>query len=373
VEGPGALREAAAIALGLFIGCLPFYGFHLLLCWGFGWLFSLNRLKVYLASNISNPFVAPWLVLAEIQTGAWLRHGAFQPLTVDAIRATGLRVLSVDLLVGSVAVGACLALIGGSATYLLLRASGDDAAFMALVRRTADRYVEQSIVAWEFARGKLRGDPIYRATIFGGLLPSGGTLIDIGCGHGLTLALLVDAHRERSDAWPSGWSAAPVFDRLIGLEIRPRLVALARNALGADAEILEGDARAHQIHSVRAVLLFDVLHMMARDEQDALLTQMAGALESGGVILIREADAAAGWRFQAVRIGNLLKAVACGAWRQRFHFRSRNEWIACFARHGLRVEVRPMGQGTPFGNLLFVLTAAPGASASTAPRGPLAQ
>ena len=30
-EGGGAARETAAIACGVFIGCLPFYGFHLLL------------------------------------------------------------------------------------------------------------------------------------------------------------------------------------------------------------------------------------------------------------------------------------------------------------------------------------------------------
>ena len=76
LEGRGASREAAAVGLGVFLGCLPLYGLHLLLCWLLGSLFRLNRLKVYLAANISNPFVAPWLLLVELQTGAWLRHGA---------------------------------------------------------------------------------------------------------------------------------------------------------------------------------------------------------------------------------------------------------------------------------------------------------
>ena len=30
-EGQGRVREACAIGVGLFIGCSPFYGFHLLL------------------------------------------------------------------------------------------------------------------------------------------------------------------------------------------------------------------------------------------------------------------------------------------------------------------------------------------------------
>ena len=81
-EGAGTLRETAAVALGVFIGCLPVYGFHLLICWGVGFAFGLNRLKMYLAANISNPLVAPWLLFAEVQAGAWLQRGAFHPLTL---------------------------------------------------------------------------------------------------------------------------------------------------------------------------------------------------------------------------------------------------------------------------------------------------
>ena len=36
-EGAGPGREAAAIGLGVFVGCLPVFGFHLLLCWAIGW------------------------------------------------------------------------------------------------------------------------------------------------------------------------------------------------------------------------------------------------------------------------------------------------------------------------------------------------
>ena len=61
----------------------PLYGFHLAICWVVGSLLGLNRLKMYFAANISNPFVAPWLVFAEVQLGAWLRRGSFHPLSRD--------------------------------------------------------------------------------------------------------------------------------------------------------------------------------------------------------------------------------------------------------------------------------------------------
>ena len=75
-EYSSANRDAVAIGVGAFIGCLPIYGLHLLLTIVVGRLLRLNRLKMYLAANISNPLIAPFLIFAEIQTGAWLRRGA---------------------------------------------------------------------------------------------------------------------------------------------------------------------------------------------------------------------------------------------------------------------------------------------------------
>ena len=371
-EGSGPGREAAAIGVGVFLGCLPFYGFHLLMCWAVGTLFRLNRMKVYLAANISNPLVGPWLIFVELQAGAFFRHGSFQAISPQAIRTAGIGSVGLDLLVGSVLVGTLLAVLAGGATYATVRVPAGDVAFMDLVRRASDRYVGTSITAWEFARGKLRGDPLYRATVFGRLLPSGGTLIDVGCGQGLTLAILAEARRAVDEGpWPLSSPVPPRFDRMIGIELRPRVAELARRALQGEAEILQGDARSVSPGKARAVLLFDVLHLMDPADQDAMLAGLAKTLERDGVLLVRDADGSAGWRFHAVRLGNRLKAFAVGAWRQRFSFRTRREWLDCFARHGFDAEVRPMGGGTPFANLLFRLTVKPAASGSSHPHAPL--
>ncbi len=341
-EGQGRAREACAIGVGLFIGCSPFYGFHLVLCWVVGWLLRLNRMKVYLAANISNPIVAPFILFAELQTGAWFRTGAFLPLTLETARKTTPWQFGIDLLAGSAVVGGVLGAMGGMATYLALGGAARDPLFDTLARAAADRYVTTSITAWEFARGKLRGDPVYRDVLLGGWLPSGGRLLDIGCGQGLMLALLAEAER---------------FERLVGVELRPHRARLARAALGSDAEIVESDARTLSAGTARVVLLFDVLHMMPRPDQDALLAAAVRALEPGGMIVVREADASAGWRFQAVRFGNRLTALTSGAWHQTFAFRTLEEWRDCFSRHGLDVEGTPAGAGTPFANHLFRLRA----------------
>jgi uncharacterized protein (DUF2062 family)/SAM-dependent methyltransferase len=367
-EGSGPARETAAIACGVFIGCQPFYGFHLLICWVFGRVFGLNRLKLYLAANISNPLVAPFLLFTELQCGSFLRRGTFHALTLEAVRTAGVTVLGVDLLLGSVVVGAVLAALAAGGTYATIGRTAGNATFVDLVRRASDRYVSLSVTAWEFARGKLRNDPVYRAAVYDGLLSrppadarrdghahNGGVLLDVGCGQGLMLALLAEVRRDvRAGVWPG--TPPPCFETMIGIETRARVAAYARAALECDADVLTLDARSAVLPSADVVLLFDVLHLMRDNEQEALLTALVSSLRLDGVLVIREADASAGWRFAVVRFGNRLKALAVGQWRQNFHFRSTAQWIECFDRLGLAVEVRQMGQGTPFGNVLFRIT-----------------
>src|ERR1700730_10350994 len=107
-EGLGPGREAIACGVGIFIGCTPFYGFHLLITWAIGNLFRLNRLKLYLAANISNPLFAPVLILSELQVGAWLRSGSFRTLSLATAKSMDPWTFGLDMLIGSLAVGSTL-------------------------------------------------------------------------------------------------------------------------------------------------------------------------------------------------------------------------------------------------------------------------
>jgi uncharacterized protein (DUF2062 family)/SAM-dependent methyltransferase len=359
-EGSGPGRDAVAVGLGVFIGSLPFYGFHLLICIAAGSLLRLNRVKLYLAANISNPLMAPFLILAELQTGSIVRRGELRPLTLEAVKQIDPWSLGADILIGAAIVGALLGAALGSATWALTRDQGEDPIFAALVRRASDRFVAGSITAWEFARGKLRGDPLYRTVLLGRVLPAGasdGTLVDVGCGSGLMLALFAEAAAcWREGQWPSDRPAPPVFSQLVGIELRGRVARLARRALGDAATIIEEDARHTPPMRCDAILFFDVLHMISFQDQEQLIAAMTAQLTPSGVILVREADASAGWRFRAVRAGNWIKAIAFGRWRESFHYRTASEWRQLFERFGFGVARRDAGEGTPFANELFVLT-----------------
>ena len=229
----------------------------------------------------------------------------------------------------------------------------------AILRRAADRYEGTGVVSRRFARGKLTGDPLYRALLSSRILGGGRLLVEAGCGQGLALAALAECRRGAVEGRSPDDGPPPVFQQLLGIELRPRIAALARLALGADAEIVVGDAGAHLPASASAVLLLDVLHLMPAAAQEALIGRAAAALEPDGVLLLREADASAGAGFHAVRLGNRLKALAVGNLRQRFHFRSAAEWRARLEREGLAVHLQPMAAGTPFSNVLLVGRRAP--------------
>src|SRR4029079_11066798 len=101
---------------------------------------------------------------------------------------------------------------------------------------------------------------------------------------------------------------------------------------------VEEDARRSTAQlQCQAILFFDVLHMMPFEDQEQLVGAMTAQLAPSGVILVREADAGAGWRFRAVRAGNRLKAVAFGRWRESFHYRTAIGWQELFERFGFSV------------------------------------
>jgi uncharacterized protein (DUF2062 family)/SAM-dependent methyltransferase len=346
LEYSGPTRDAIAIGVGAFIGCLPFFGFHLALTLMVGRVLHLNRLKMYAAANVSNPVMAPFILLAEVQTGAWLRRSAPHDLTIDTLRHIDPWTLGGDVLVGSVCVGAVIGILLAVSTLAVRPPVPLPPAVEAVFAAAADRYIDSTITAWEFARGKLRGDGVYLA-LFSGILPSGGTFADIGCGQGLTLAALVEGR---------DLPGAPRFTRLIGIEKRRRVAAIARAALGSDAEIIQASAPDGLPAKISAAALFDVLHLMPIADQELLLEAIGSRMPPGAILLVREADRDAPRGFMRVRIGNAIKAFVFGHWKQRLYFRGLDEWKALFSKLGWHVETPATVNAVGFANVLFRLT-----------------
>ncbi len=65
-------RMALAFGVGIFIGCTPFFGFHVFIAMAAAVVFRLNFFWLFVGSNISVPWVAPFLVSGSAVLGKLL-------------------------------------------------------------------------------------------------------------------------------------------------------------------------------------------------------------------------------------------------------------------------------------------------------------
>lgn len=209
--------------------------------------------------------------------------------------------------------------------------------------------------ARHFARGKLRHDPVYFSLLRRGLLPDRGSLLDLGCGQGILLSLLKAAKEQyQAGQWPRDWPAPPLNLGLRGIELRADRVQLARRALGGSVQVDLRDLRDADFQPCSVIVLLDVLLYLGRAEQGRVIAEAAAALEPGGLLLLREADAGAGFAFRVTQWGERIAGALRGEFGQQLHYRSAVHWLAELAGRRFEVSAAPMSGGTPFANVLFV-------------------
>jgi len=230
-----------------------------------------------------------------------------------------------------------------------------DAGVAALVASASAPYRAAGRFAWQFARGKLRRDPVFTAILARGLLGDSRRILDLGCGQALLAAWLWAADAAyRAGSWPRGWPRPPAPERYTGVEIDPREVARGRAALGKRAQIVQGDIRHVDYGPADAIVLLDVLHYNDQASQEAVLTRARAALTPQGVLLLRVADAEGGVGFVLSQLVDRLVALARRGRLPQLACRPAREWRALLERLGFATDTLPMSAGTPFANVLLI-------------------
>lgn len=361
---PGsAARAAFAVAVGLFIGCQPLYGLHFVLVLAVCLPLKLDSVLSYLAANISNPLVAPFLIFSEVEVGAYLTTGRFAAFDVAQARNTGALGFARQLLVGGVVVGALLALIGFGVAWLVASrrepsraaASLPDAQLVAAVARTRARYESAKPAHRFYVAGKLGFDPVFK--LLEGLTGLGHVL-DVGCGRGQLSLWLLELGRAT---------------RVTGLDSDAGKIEVAR-AAGPEADFRVVDVAHASLPRADTILLIDVLHYLPVAEQDALLLAAARALEPGGRLLIRELDGDPSARVAVTRMFEWC-ARRTGLNRGRATaYRPARAVTELLERVGLPCRIQGASERTPFANVLIVAGGSPSTNverASSAPSTPI--
>jgi len=344
---------ALAVALGLFIGCLPVYGLHFVICVVVCLPLGLDLVLAYLVANISNPLVAPFLITLEVEIGSLLSTGHHAAFSLEQARQTGILGFVFQAGLGSIFVGAGLGAIGSAIAYViasrrrLVTTVGNDAEsdLEAAMQRTIGRYRSAPVGDRIYVAMKLNTDPLTR--LLAGLSGDFGRVLDAAAGRGQFGLFL----------WDLGRCSA-----LAGFDGDARKVIVAARAAGSDAQFRTLDLLEFDECEVDTLLLLDVLHYLPLPEQDQLLLRAARSVTRGRIV-IREVDAGNAARSSITRSFEwIAKVTGYNRGRAGRHYRPAREIVAQLSSAGFSCEVLGASEGTPFANVLIVAARSSGVS-----------
>jgi len=114
-------RLAWAVWAGIVVGALPFFGFHYLMAILIATLCGLNRPLTLLATNITFPPLAPFVIFASIQLGSLVLTGSWMPLSIEQIKGAGPFSFFQNWMIGSVIFGVLAGIPFALGTYAWAR------------------------------------------------------------------------------------------------------------------------------------------------------------------------------------------------------------------------------------------------------------
>ncbi len=174
-------------------------------------------------------------------------------------------------------------------------------------------------------------------------LPESGSILEIGCGHGLLSVYLALGSPDR---------------RVTGIDVDQGKLAAARAAaakggLPATFDAVEGGALPEGPWD--GIAIVDVLYLLPADDQSALLGSCAERLAPGGVLVVKEMAPAPRWkaRWNAVQETAAVKLLGITA-GDELMFLPPAELASAMAAGGLEVRERPLHRGYPHPHHLLV-------------------
>jgi 2-polyprenyl-3-methyl-5-hydroxy-6-metoxy-1,4-benzoquinol methylase len=180
-------------------------------------------------------------------------------------------------------------------------------------------------------------------------VPRSGRVLEVGCGHGLLSLYLALAGPDRV---------------VTGVDIDQHKIALADGAAarlrsgeaGASFAVVEPDGFADGRFD--AIVIADVLYLLAADARRALLAQCVDHLAPGGVLLVKETDRLPRWK-GAITVAQ--ERLATGVLRitegDQVSFAPPAEFVAQLRDAGLDVTTERVDHGYVHPHLLIVARA----------------
>ncbi|MEO8359704.1 MAG: class I SAM-dependent methyltransferase [Vicinamibacteria bacterium] len=173
-------------------------------------------------------------------------------------------------------------------------------------------------------------------------LPLSGSLLDIGCGHGLV----------SNEAWLRGDHL-----RVLGVDLSETKIASARASVGDRADIEFRHARLEEVPETGfdAVALIDVLYLVPESQWDGFLRICLQKLRAGGLFVLKEITTEPRWKFERLKLQEFMSTrvlrITTG---DKMYFESSAALASRLERIGFEsVAVRHLDAGYTSPHVLF--------------------
>ncbi len=191
-----------------------------------------------------------------------------------------------------------------------------------------------------YVKWKVKTDPIY--ALVPANIPTGSApLVDVGCGVGILEVYL----RTLGFRGP-----------VTGIDHDEKKIGIARAVTRdmPDLTFLLADARL-PLPRESNVVMFDLLHYFSDDDQFRILGNIATALPSGGVAVIRDGVREPKLRYWITYCGEVFARLNGWLKAERLNFPRREIFERAFPAPEFAIESRLFTGGMPTNNYLFVI------------------
>ena len=114
--------KAMSVAVGIFMGIVPLWGFQLAIAIFLAIFFKLNKPLVIIAANISIPPMIPVIIFLSYKVGAlWMGANAMQIDFTNAITLDSIKHNLIQYIYGSISLAIAAAIVFGLLTFIFLK------------------------------------------------------------------------------------------------------------------------------------------------------------------------------------------------------------------------------------------------------------
>jgi 2-polyprenyl-6-hydroxyphenyl methylase/3-demethylubiquinone-9 3-methyltransferase len=207
------------------------------------------------------------------------------------------------------------------------------------IRAALARYRQESVGIRLFVRARHLLAPLERIARE---VPRAGSVLDLGCGHGLFSNLLALQSAERD---------------VLGVDPSSVKIEVARRSSAGlpNLRYMQGYVQDVEASGFDAICILDVLYLLPDAEKLALLRHCRRLIAPDGVLLLKTNDTYPRWKYAVTRLQErAMTGLGLTLGNGQLYFRSAEQNAALLRAAGFRCDVADVGNWLPYPHRLFI-------------------